>query len=442
MTAFGFNDAGGGTTVPRIVAYELVRRGWDVTVFYAAARPGRAGAPYAVRESEDDGVRLVGVLNRQHGLLDLGHPYREIDDPPITAAFGACSTASGPTSCTSTTCTTSAPRCSTRPARAASVLLLHAQLLARLPARLPAHRRRRDLRRPRRRGATAPPASARRRPRRPRAPPGEHPRPLHARRHRVLAVSDACAARSSTRLPGRAIDVVRQAVPAADEIWERARPRPARRAAAASALTVGFFGSAYPHKGAHLLVEAAQLTEPRAPRPHPRRDRRALRRASCAPLDRRGVVEIRGAFAPDALPELLAGVDVAAMPSLWWDCAPLVAGECLAARVPVLAPRMGGLAEAVRRRGRRPALRRPRRRRPRAPARAPRRRAGPARAPAGRHRGARAFAAYVDELEAYYAGERPSRAPAGDRRARPPLARRPRPAHEPLAHQPRGRRRA
>ncbi len=37
------------------------------------------------------------------------------------------------------------------------------------------------------------------------------------------------------------------------------------------------------------------------------------------------------------------------MPSMWWDCAPLMAAECLAGRVPLLAPRLGGL-----RRGRAP----------------------------------------------------------------------------------------
>ncbi len=44
MTAFGWNDSGGGTTVPRLAAKELARRGWDVTVFHAAAAPTRVAA--------------------------------------------------------------------------------------------------------------------------------------------------------------------------------------------------------------------------------------------------------------------------------------------------------------------------------------------------------------------------------------------------------------
>src|SRR4051812_14681865 len=89
LTSFGFNDSGGGTTVPRVAAKELARRGWDVTVFHAATRPDPSGEPYAVRESDEDGVHLVAIHNRQHGLWDLGNPLRELDDPPITQAFGA-----------------------------------------------------------------------------------------------------------------------------------------------------------------------------------------------------------------------------------------------------------------------------------------------------------------------------------------------------------------
>src|SRR5690606_13261424 len=55
ITAFGFNDSGGGTTIPRLAAKELARRGWDVTVFHAATAWLRDEPPYTVRESEEDG---------------------------------------------------------------------------------------------------------------------------------------------------------------------------------------------------------------------------------------------------------------------------------------------------------------------------------------------------------------------------------------------------
>src|SRR5262249_57302886 len=83
LTSYGFEDAGGGTIVPRYLAKELAQRGWDVTVFHAAVRKLDGAASYAVREWDQDGVHLVGVFNRPHVLLDLGHPLREVDDPPI-----------------------------------------------------------------------------------------------------------------------------------------------------------------------------------------------------------------------------------------------------------------------------------------------------------------------------------------------------------------------
>ena len=102
------------------------------------------------------------------------------------------------------------------------------------------------------------------------------------------------------------------------------------------------------------------------------------------------------------------------MPSMWWDCAPLMAAECLAGRVPVLAPHLGGIPEWVRderegllfdgrsaadlarvieRLASEPGLleRIQETIEPPAP-----------------------FAAYVDELEAYYRGERPSRGARGE----------------------------
>ena len=236
------------------------------------------------------------------------------------------------------------------------------------------------------------------------------------------------------------IDVVRQAMPAADEIWEQlGRDRAPGRTG--ERLTVAFFGSAYPHKGPQLLVEAAQRSDA-----GPARARSTARSPSaspraCAPLDQRGVVELCGAFAPAALPELLAGVDVAVMPShvvgLRAADGRRVPGRPRSAGRP--APRRPRRGD--RRRGRRPVLRRPRRRRPRAPARPPGRRAGAARAPAGRDRGA------ARRSPPTSTSSRPT-TPASARRVAAldtaatavTLAGRPRPAHEPVAHQRRGHR--
>ena len=412
LTSFGFNDSGGGTTVPRVAAKELARRGWDVTVFHAATRPDPSGEPYAVRESDEDGVHLVGIHNRQHGLWDLGNPLRELDDPPITQAFGAL-----------------LDRVRPDVVHFHNLHNLGAALIDEAAARgLPSYFSTHNywLICPRAYLLTGAGAIC--------GGPGDrgrdcascvgaphdtagHQQRLEGIRDRFtrgvsvcLAVSDAMRCTLAGQdYPIEMIDVVQQAVPAADEVWERLG-RDRRPGRTGERLTVAFFGSAYPHKGPQLLIEAAQRTNQELRvLIHGEVDERFARQLRAA--DARGVVELCGAFGPAELPELLAGVDVAVMPSLWWDCAPLMAAECLAGRVPLVAPRLGGLGEAVRHEvdgllfdgldaG---DLARQLDRLADEPGLLERLQAG-IEAP-------RPFAEYVDELEAYYAGRRPSRAP-------------------------------
>ncbi|HMI72455.1 MAG TPA: glycosyltransferase, partial [Solirubrobacteraceae bacterium] len=248
LTSFGFDDPGGGTTVPRVVAKELANRGWDVTVFHAATASDPSGEPYAIRESEQDGVRLVAVHNRTHGLWDLGNPLRELDDPPITAAFAAL-----------------LDRVQPDVVHFHNLHNLGAALIDEAAARgLPSYFSTHNywLICPRAYLLTGEGAIC--------GGPGDrggdcascvgapHDRPGHQERlagirdrfsrgiEVCLAVSDAMRATLTGQgYPREMLDVVRQAVPAADETWallgrERAPGR------VSDALTVAFFGSAYP----------------------------------------------------------------------------------------------------------------------------------------------------------------------------------------------------
>ncbi|HZV75509.1 MAG TPA: glycosyltransferase [Conexibacter sp.] len=409
MTAFGWNDAGGGTLVPRLAAKELARRGWDVTVFHAAVTQLPDAGPYHVAEWEEDGVRLLGVHNRRHGLWDRLDPLRELDDPPITAAYAAAldrlrpdvvhfhnlhnlgaalidaTAARGiPSYFTTHNYWLVCPRAYLQTGEAAICAGPGdgARCATCVGGRDPdGHRRRFEQIRARvARGVTA-----------------------------VLAVSDAVRETlAACGYPPEMLDVVRQGMPHDGTIWEQlGRDRvPGRAGGPGAPLTVAFVGSAYPHKGPQLLVEAAQLVaaplrvQVHGELPDAFRDELLAR-------DARGVVELCGAFRPSEMARVLAGVDVAALPSVWWDCAPLVAAECRAGRVPLLVPRLGGLAEAVRDGvdglafdalsvdGLAAALSRV----ATEPGLLERLQAGIA--------PPRAFAAYVDELEAHYAGERP-----------------------------------
>jgi glycosyltransferase involved in cell wall biosynthesis len=411
MTAFGWNDPGGGTTVPRLAAKELARRGWEVTVFHAAVKPAVGEPAYHVAEWEEDGVRLVGVHNRAHGLWDLHAPLRELDDPPITAAFAA-----------------ELDRLAPDAVHFHNLHNLGAALIDQTAARgIPSWFTTHNywLICPRaylmtgdgticagpgdgRRCATCTGGTA----------SHDYARRLAEIRARVsrgvtgvLAVSEAVRRTLlGAGYPAELVDVVRQGMPHDTEIWERlGRSRSAGRVAGPDGpLTVAFLGSAYPHKGPQLLVEAAQRVQ--APlRVLIHGEVPDVFAPTLRALDARGVCSLEGTFATSELEQVLAGVDVAVLPSMWWDCAPLAAAECLAGRVPLVVPRLGGLAEAVRD-GVDGLVVDPLS--VDALAGALERLAGEAglleRLQAGIEP-PHPFATYVDELEAYYVGERPGR---------------------------------
>jgi glycosyltransferase involved in cell wall biosynthesis len=414
MTSFGYNDSGGGTIVPRQISKELAARGWDVTVFHAAVGTVEPPEPYQVREWWEDGVRLVGVFNRPHGLLDLGNPDREVDDPPITRAFADMLDRVRPD-------------------------VVHFHNLHNLGAALIDEAAVRGIRSlftthnywlacprgylftdrlalchgPGDRGGDCAACVGS-------MDADAYRRRLSEIRGRFgrgvdvcLAVSEAMRATlAGAGYPADMIDVVPQAMPEDEAIWD-ALGRDRRPGRLGPELTVGFFGSALPQKGPSLLVDAAQRTEARI-RVRIHGEVPEAFAADLRARDARGVVEICGAFGHDDLPALLAGVDVAVIPSLWWDCAPLMVSECLAGRVPVLAARMGGIPDFVADErdgllfdGRDPAdLARRLDRLAQEPGLLERLQAGVS-AP-------RSFAGHVDELEAYYRGERPRRDHTGN----------------------------
>ncbi|MGD0196451.1 MAG: glycosyltransferase [Solirubrobacteraceae bacterium] len=347
ITAFGWNDSGGGTAVPRIAAKELARRGWDVTVFHAAVPRVAGAATFVVREWAEDGVKLVGVHNRPNTLFNIGDPARDIDEPQIALAFAALLDRVRPDAVhfhnLHNLGASLIEQCAARGIR--SIFSVHNYWLVCPRVYLMTGQ-----------GSLC-------------AGPGEHggdcascvASPDIAGHERRLGEIRARAGRGLSAVlapshavrrtllaegyPADLVDVVHQAMPNDQAVWDRvgAQRAPGR---VAEELTIGFLGSVYPHKGPGLLVEAAQRVKASV---------RVQIHGEVVPsyaerltaLDQRGVCELRGTFTPSELPERLAGIDVAVLPSLWWDCAPLAATECRAAGLPLLVPRLGGLAEVI-----------------------------------------------------------------------------------------------
>jgi glycosyltransferase involved in cell wall biosynthesis len=347
ITAFGWNDAGGGTTVPRLAAKELVRRGWDVTVFHAAIGPTEMRVPYELVEWQEDGVRLIGVHNRPTLVFDVGNPLRELDDPLITEAFAETLDRLQP------------DVVHFHNLHGLGAALIDQVAVRGLPSYFSTHNYWLFCPRaylltgngvmcngPGDGGRCAPCSGS--------TDVAGHQLRLAAIRaraaagiSRILAVSEAVRhALVGVGYSPEAVDVVRQAMPHEAEIWDQVGSArlPGRLR---DQLTVAFLGSAYPHKGPQLLVEAAQRTQAKL-------DVRIIGEIgdqfaeTLRKLDGRGVVSFKGSFAAADLAGLLEDVDVAVLPSMWWDCAPLAAAECLAARVPLVVPRLGGLPESIR----------------------------------------------------------------------------------------------
>jgi len=115
-------------------------------------------------------------------------------------------------------------------------------------------------------------------------------------------------------------------------------------------IRVGYIGSLTRHKGVHVLIDAFHRIPPEqatldvygSPDPFPEYSAGLRQRAEGHPH-----IQLRGAFEPSRLREVLQGLDLLVVPSLWYENAPAVIQEAYGAGVPVVASRLGALPEKV-----------------------------------------------------------------------------------------------
>ena len=117
----------------------------------------------------------------------------------------------------------------------------------------------------------------------------------------------------------------------------------------ADTLTIGFMGSIAPHKGVHLLLDAFEKIKGKVrllihgrETDFPEYSAEIAARAAKDPR-----IELRGPFGLKDLGHVLGEIDLLAAPSMWYENTPFVILEALAARVPVFATDLGGLAEIL-----------------------------------------------------------------------------------------------
>ena len=129
-----------------------------------------------------------------------------------------------------------------------------------------------------------------------------------------------------------------------------ARPTPRQR----GGLNVAFLGSVTPHKGVHVLLQAAAMALRDMPARPIHIDLHGPADPKYAALIRDQAAEIaglsvthHGSYEPDRVPDLLRDVDCLVAPSQWPEIFLLVTREAMACGVPAVVTRLGALPEAV-----------------------------------------------------------------------------------------------
>jgi glycosyltransferase involved in cell wall biosynthesis len=345
MTMYGWADPGGGTIFPRQLAHALRARGHDVLVVHAATQPLQGQPPYAVRESEDDGVRLVAIHNRPTPFLDDKAPARELHDPAVARIVRGVLASFAPDvvhyhnflglsgAVAEVVRDAGVPSCYSP----YNFWAVCPTLYLTLP----------DLSVCGGVDATGDNCL--------RCTGAEQPASAYvARRDRLRetiaanvgpVLASSRAVRDVLLANGHAPHQVRllhAANERAERLWrDVGAARPPR---AGGPLRIGFLGTVLPIKGVHVLVAAAQrLTG--AFEVHVHGDGPPAYVDALRKLDRAGRVRWHGGYGPEGLAQVVRGLDVGVVPSICLDHSPMVVGELQAGRVPVVGARIGGIPD-------------------------------------------------------------------------------------------------
>lgn len=123
-------------------------------------------------------------------------------------------------------------------------------------------------------------------------------------------------------------------------------PKPAR--APHAPLTFGFIGQIAAHKGTSLIVRAARAMPPGSVRLIIYGPEDQDKKYMGSLLEAAGPeTEFRGTFKPERMADVLAEMDVLAIPSTWYENSPLVLLNALATHTPVLVSDVQGLTEFI-----------------------------------------------------------------------------------------------
>lgn len=118
-------------------------------------------------------------------------------------------------------------------------------------------------------------------------------------------------------------------------------------------LRLGFIGQLAEIKGVHVLFEAMSLLENRSSlvtlQVYGKQDRESsyFRQLQRMAGDVGKSILFKGTFPHEKIGEILRGIHILVVPSLWYESTPLVLCSALSAGIPVLVSRLGGMTEIV-----------------------------------------------------------------------------------------------
>ena len=347
---YGWNDTGGGTIRPRLLAKDLVRLGYRVTVIYAGSTRKAMKPAYYVEKRMDEGVQLFGIFNRPALLCDIENPERELNDPRMCEIVKGIISEQDPD-------------------------IVHCHNLVGFSLTITEEIRKLNV-----------PAIYTFRNYWPICPrlyllkedlslcegPSEDGQKCAAcvgrfdKKHefatrlsearRMLSINITRNITISNRsreillrngFNGKNIHVLHQYPETLKWIEQQTNIAEKEKEAISNPLNIGFIGYVLPMKGVHLLAIAAQQFEKEQIAVHIYGEGPSNYISTLKNIDKNNILTFKGGYRPVDLPNILSNLDLVVVPSICEETQGVVVLEAMAAKLPVIGCRIGGITDFI-----------------------------------------------------------------------------------------------
>ncbi len=349
FTMYGWDESGGGTTFPRSIALELVRRGYEVAVFYANLRQDAAEAPYSIARDTVGGVQLFGLYNRPAVFIDPDNPEREVFDGMVTMRFIEVLEEFAP------------DVVHFHNFHGLTLALAEIVWERGIPSAYTPHNYHlidpnlymfnSDLSLWPRADMLACSEAVARNPKK-RGFYEERRNTTLAMLNEYFSVTLAVSSRQRELLiehgaePDK-IAVLHQAHSMTDKLWASAKLAGEANRPISRPIRFGYIGGVMAQKGVHAIAICAAAFPAALAEFHIYGFSGGQYLEQLTSFDKQGRLVFHGEYKPEDMEQIASEIDVAILPTLWEDCAPLVLLELRAMRLPVIASRIGGVPDFV-----------------------------------------------------------------------------------------------